>query len=529
MTLSTTQSRVSYAGNGSSTVFSFPYYFLLTTDLVVILRQDSDGTEVTQTITTHYTVSGAGNSAGGSVTMLTAPASGYTLTIYRDPTATQGLDLVENDPLPAEEVEKAFDKTTMLIQRINDLRDRSVTLTDGFAGTFDPSLPPLIEASKLLGVNAGATAFALFSPSEFAVSVSLPTTTKGDLVVHNGSVNVRKGVGADNTILVADSTDSTGVAYKSIDTLSASSTIGVFGISNYSLSVSAAASALTIALKSYAGTNPSSTDSVKIPFRSSTATTGAYVFRTVTGALSTVISSGSTAGFVASQTQDLHIYALDNAGTVELAWSGTRFDENVLQSTTAEGGAGAADSKTVLYSTTARSNVPIKYLGKATFSLATPGTWAAPSVVAPTTANTPNPKSMIYVYGSDGYGATATKIKRFTTTSVSTGSDITYVNDGTNGGKFTINTDGIYSATYCENFTTDGSFGISLNSSQLTTAIDTITDADRMVSSRTVANGKTGSVSVTLVLSAGDVLRAHTNGDTLTSTNMTSFRVTRLS
>lgn len=43
-----------------------------------------------------------------------------------------------------------------------------------------------------------------------------PTTTKGDLIVHNGTTNVRLPVGSNDLPLVADSTDSEGVVYKAL-------------------------------------------------------------------------------------------------------------------------------------------------------------------------------------------------------------------------------------------------------------------------------------------------------------------------
>jgi hypothetical protein len=43
-----------------------------------------------------------------------------------------------------------------------------------------------------------------------------PTTTKGDLIVNNGSGNVREAVGTDNTVLIADSTQSTGIRWGTV-------------------------------------------------------------------------------------------------------------------------------------------------------------------------------------------------------------------------------------------------------------------------------------------------------------------------
>jgi hypothetical protein len=161
---------VSYSGNGATTAFSFPYYFLANADLVVKTRVVATGVETTKTITTHYTVTGAGVTAGGTVTMLSAPATGTDLIIYRDPARTQDLDLVENDPMPAEEIEERFDKGAMWTQRLAEMATRSVRLTEGNTQTFDPQLPALIEASKYLAVNSAGTAFELLAGTDASTS-----------------------------------------------------------------------------------------------------------------------------------------------------------------------------------------------------------------------------------------------------------------------------------------------------------------------------------------------------------------------
>lgn len=209
MTLSSTTSRVSYSGNGSTTAFSFPYYFLADSDLVVIIRVTSTGVETTKTITTHYTVSGSGNQAGGTVTMLTAPASGETITIYRDPAKTQDLDLVENDPMPAEEIEERLDKSMMIDQRLSDLQSRSVRLSDGFSSTFDTSLPSLLTANQALIVNGDGDGFELASIDADTTSV---LSTKGDLATFSTAVG-RLAVGANNKILTAASGEATGLKW----------------------------------------------------------------------------------------------------------------------------------------------------------------------------------------------------------------------------------------------------------------------------------------------------------------------------
>jgi hypothetical protein len=161
MTLLSTTNRVSFAGNGVTTIFSFPYYFLVNADLTVILRVNSTGVETTKTITTHYTVTGAGEAAGGSVTMLTAPATGETLIVYRSPALTQATDWVENDPAPAETKEQALDKLTMIAQRLSNRIDRSIRLTDGYAASFDMALPSILTGDHVIKINEDGDGFDL--------------------------------------------------------------------------------------------------------------------------------------------------------------------------------------------------------------------------------------------------------------------------------------------------------------------------------------------------------------------------------
>lgn len=99
-----------------------------------------------------------------------------------------------------------------------------------------------------------------------------------------------------------------------------------------------------------------------------------------------VISSGSTLGTTSAVQSDIAVLAINNAGTLELAAvniaGGVDLSETGLISTTAEGGAGAADSATTIYSTTARTNVAYRVIGIIRSTQATAGTWAtAPSLI----------------------------------------------------------------------------------------------------------------------------------------------------
>lgn len=156
MTIETTANRISYTGSGTTGPFSFPYYFLADGDLTVIKTTIADGTEETLTLTTDYTVSGAGEAAGGSVTLVATLSSAYKLTIIRDPDILQPADYPANDRFPAATHEEALDRATMIMQRLKDLIDRSFRLSDGDVSGISLILQNL-GAGKLIAVNSAGT------------------------------------------------------------------------------------------------------------------------------------------------------------------------------------------------------------------------------------------------------------------------------------------------------------------------------------------------------------------------------------
>ena len=130
MTISTTTIKNSYNGTGSQDVFAYTFKISSTADMQVIIRA-STGTETVKNLTTHYTVSNAGNASGGNVTFTSGniPSSTETVILRRNTTQVQALDLVENDPFTADSVEGAFDKNLALVQELQEQVDRSIKIS----------------------------------------------------------------------------------------------------------------------------------------------------------------------------------------------------------------------------------------------------------------------------------------------------------------------------------------------------------------------------------------------------------------
>ena len=131
MTVSTTIIKNFHNGNGSTTNFAYQFRILEDTDLLVIIRTNSTGAEATKTLSTHYTVAGAGDASGGSITFTAGniPASGETVVIRRNVPQTQAIDYIANDPFPAETHEEGLDRGTMVAQQVAEESDRSIKLS----------------------------------------------------------------------------------------------------------------------------------------------------------------------------------------------------------------------------------------------------------------------------------------------------------------------------------------------------------------------------------------------------------------
>ena len=175
MTISSTSIKNSYSGNGSTATFNYTFKIFANSDLQVIIRSSS-GTETVKTITTHYTVAGAGSSSGGSITFTSGniPTNTETVLIRRILPQTQTIDYIANDPFPAESHEEGLDRAMMTIQQIQEELDRSIKVSR----TATITTPEITDdassrAGKLLGFDStGNVLDATIDGSGVAVSAT---------------------------------------------------------------------------------------------------------------------------------------------------------------------------------------------------------------------------------------------------------------------------------------------------------------------------------------------------------------------
>jgi hypothetical protein len=335
----------------------------------------------------------------------------------------------------------AVDTSTVLAGQNADGSFYKITIANLLANSqpLEPTLEALAELPTTAGVveQTSADVFAI-RPIGTAASTDLLTMADGDLLYQTADADLtavsaltttgivaRTGAGAYSTRTLTGTasqitvTDGDGVAgdptvaltdtavtpgtftYATVtvdqqgrltDASSGSAPSAPTGIlSNAGLSAAVAANALTISLTDAAGATPSGASFPSIPFRSATAATGTISQASVTAATSLVISSGSTLGTTSAGPFNLYVVAFDDGGTVRLGViqcatgvSVRALAETGIDSATAEGGAGAADSAQIFYAGAAVTSKAFTVLGRLEFSTgqATAGTWAtAPDII----------------------------------------------------------------------------------------------------------------------------------------------------
>lgn len=160
-------------------------------------------------------------------------------------------------------------------------------------------------------------------------------------------------------------------------------------IINGTITESNATNAVTFAVKTLAGNDPSTDDPVLICFRNATAGTGNYVYRTVTAALSLTIPFGAEMGAVANTAFNLVLALFDDGGTIRLG-AINPFGSNTYyfvkqtppidSSTTI--GTGSDSAKTWYTNGAGVTSKPYVVIAIARYSsgpgLVTPGTWNVP-------------------------------------------------------------------------------------------------------------------------------------------------------
>jgi len=157
--------RINHAGDGTETDFTFPFPIFSDADLEVYI----DG--VKQVLSTGYTVSGAGQSAGGLVSFATAPDDGADILLLRTLTIARTTDFQASGEFRAKVINDELDFQTAALQQINDELGRTVRLkrTDAAASLELPDAATRASCALTFDVDGNVNVTSLSDIGDLAV------------------------------------------------------------------------------------------------------------------------------------------------------------------------------------------------------------------------------------------------------------------------------------------------------------------------------------------------------------------------
>ena len=176
---SSTRKAGPYTGNGVTTSFSFSFKVFAASELLVV-RTALDGTESNLVLGTDYTVSLNANqnsNPGGSVTALTAPATGIKITITSAIANTQQLDLTNQGGFYPSVINDALDRATIQIQQLQLGVDRAVKTSISSTTTPDQLLDSINASVASASSSASSASSSATSASSSASAAASSATS----------------------------------------------------------------------------------------------------------------------------------------------------------------------------------------------------------------------------------------------------------------------------------------------------------------------------------------------------------------
>ena len=270
--------------------------------------------------------------------------------------------------------------------------DADNTVIAQSAANYRVSILPSMTGNSLKGIriNAGETDVEYFTPATAATSADGSITpTASDVVINPNWLSP-------------------------------------FALINGYVTASVASNNLTIAIKNAAGTDPSSSNPVKVVFRNATMGTGDYTVLTLTAATSLTITNGSSLGAPTSTATRIWVVGFNDGGTFRLGAvnclklsSGLPVEilylrDDTVHNSVAEGGIGGADLAEIIYTGTAVTSKSLRVLAYLEFQngLAVAGQWnVAPEIIQQFGHGVPLPGDILhFVVDADSSGQSGTTI-----------------------------------------------------------------------------------------------------------------------
>lgn len=197
--------RIQYTADGTQAAFTYPFPIFAASELEAYVG------ETLAALAVDYAVSGAGASAGGTVTFTAPPSAGATVTLRRRMTVERTSDFQESGEFRAKVINDELDRQTAFTQQVADDVQRSLRLSPTDTSSSLQLPDKATRANTFLAFDADGNAIAAvdagaYPATPFAATI-LDAADAAEVLATLG------GEAADPDILKADTADTLTVGF----------------------------------------------------------------------------------------------------------------------------------------------------------------------------------------------------------------------------------------------------------------------------------------------------------------------------
>lgn len=261
MGVSSSNSRMDYTGNNSTDTYAYTFKIFEDEDLEVRVRNTSNDEDLL-VLNTDYTVEGAGDSSGGSITLTAGNlATDYTLTILRKLDLVQETDIRNQGEFFPDTHEDQFDRSVMQAQQLKEELNRCLKVQVTGGASFTADLPSADErANKYLSFDADGNPIASSEVDLSGTTVSAFAETLLDDASAQAARTTLGFTGASGTVAAAQLASDSVTTVKILDSNVTTAKIADSNVTRAKLATGAVAKQSVTAAKTSNYTADASTD-----------------------------------------------------------------------------------------------------------------------------------------------------------------------------------------------------------------------------------------------------------------------------
>jgi hypothetical protein len=280
-----TTPRIQYTATSGQTVFTVPFEFFENADLKVYKNS------TLLTITTNYTVTGAGVTGGGSVTLTSGATAGDVITIFRDIAVKRVTDFPTSGPFNISALNNDLDRIVAMVQEREDEVTRVIQLSDTDPAVNLQMPAAASRASRVLGFDATGNVISMqelgnyrgnwASGTAYVLRDLIKDTTNANIYIcvaahtSSGSLPISTNANAAAWALLVDAATATSSSSAAASSASAAASSASAASSSASAAAGSASAASTSASNAATSASNAATSATNASNSASTASTQA--------------------------------------------------------------------------------------------------------------------------------------------------------------------------------------------------------------------------------------------------------------